>query len=227
VLVSYEDLPKKEEAPKRIFAFNDKKESPVQKEKEINKKPPEVKVEKEPKPKDKKVEKEPKEQPSAKEEKKPEKLTTPKPVAYKGDAPSVPCNVSIEINWASKDDNIDLFVCKGSSCVYGGRKKDKNIGQWDSGKSRNRLFGNDLRTTQEAVRQFDDIIPGEYKIYAQFKESKSTKKTVVINGLIYTKDDKNNERGEAFTKLLRIGEERTLVGTIVLQKNGLYHFKKN
>ena len=226
VLVSYQDLPKKEEAPKRVFAFNDQTESPVKKKKEINK-PPEVKEEKKPEPKKEKVEQKSKEQPTNKEEKKTEKVTTEKPVAYKGDAPSVPCNVSIEINWASKDDNIDLFVCKGSSCVYGGRKKDKRVGQWDSGKSRNRLFGNDLRTTQEAVRQFDDIIPGEYKIYAQFKESKSIKKTVVINGLIYTKDDKNNERGEAFTKLLRIGEERILVGTIVLQENGLYHFKKN
>ena len=226
VLVSYKNLPKKEEAPKRVFAFNDNKESLVQKEKEINK-PPEVKKEEKPEPKKEKVKEKPKEQPTTKEEKKPEKVTTLKPVAYKGDAPSVPCKVSIEINWANKDDNIDLFVCKGTSCVYGGRKKDKKVGQWDSGKSRNRLFGNDLRTNQEAVRQFDDIIPGEYKIYAQFKESKSTKKTVVINGLIYTKDDKNNERGEAFTKLLRIGEDRILVGTIVLQENGLYHFKKS
>ena len=216
---------KKQAAPKRVFAFNDKKEPPVKKEREINK-PPEVKKEEKPEPKKEKVEEKPKEQPTTTKETKPEKVTTPKPVIYRGDAPSVPCNVSIEINWASKNDNIDLFVCKGSSCVYGGRKKDKRVGQWDSGKSRNRLFGNDLRTNQEAVRQFDDIIPGEYKIYAQFKESKTAKKTVVVNGLIYTKDDKNNERGEAFSKLLRIGEERTLIGTLVLQENGIYHFKK-
>ena len=224
VLVSYQDLPKKEKAPKRILAFNDKKESPVIKEKEINQ-APKVKDDKKPEPKKEKEKQ--KQQPTTKEKEEPNKLTTPKPVAYKGDAPSVPCNVSIEINWSSKDDNIDLFVCKGSSCVYGGQKRDKKIGQWDSGKSRNRLFGNDLRTTQEAVRQFDDIIPGEYKVYAQFKESKSTKKTVVINGLIYTRDDQNNERGEAFTKLLTRGAERTLIGTIVLQENGLYHFKKS
>ncbi len=226
VLVSYRDLPKKEEVPKRVFAFNDQNDTPAKKEKEINK-PPEVKVEKKPDLKKEKVEEKPKEQPTTKEETKPEKLTTPKPVAYKGDAPSVPCNVSIEINWASKSDNIDLFVCKGSSCVYGGRKKDKKVGQWDSGKSRNRLFGNDLRTNQEAVRQFDDIIPGEYKIYAQFKESKTDKKTVLINGLIYTKDDQNNERGEAFKKLLTLGKQRVLIGTLVLQENGIYHFKKS
>ena len=94
---------------------------------------------------------------------------------FKGDAPSVPCKVSFEINWGSQGDNVDFYVCKGNSCVYGGRKRDKTIGQWDSGKSRNSLFGNDLRTTQEAVRQFDQVIPGEYELYAMFQGFKNQK----------------------------------------------------
>ncbi len=226
ILVSYKDLPQKEETPQRLFAFNEREEIPSSKEKEINK-PPDVKVKKESEPEKVETKKESEEKPPVKEKQDPEINTTLKPPTYRGDAPSVPCNVSIEISWLDKNDNVDLFVCSGSSCVYGARKNDKKIGQWDSGKSRNRLFGNDLRTNQEAVRQFDEIIPGEYKIYAQFKESKSNKKTVNISGLIYTKDEKNNERGESFSKLLKLGNERTLIGTIVLQKNGFYQFKKN
>ncbi|MCB0547998.1 MAG: hypothetical protein KDD19_10470 [Phaeodactylibacter sp.] len=150
----------------------------------------------------------------------------PEPRTYRGDAPSVPCNVSFEVSWRSAEDNIDLFVCKGGDCVYGGRKKDNNIGQWDSGKSRNRLFGNDLRTNQEAVRQFDKIVPGEYKLYAQFKESDKNRTKVIVNGLIYTKDEQNREQGDSFTASLTLGSPRVLLGTVVLQENGNFKLIK-
>ena len=145
---------------------------------------------------------------------------------FTGDAPSVPCKVSFEINWTNQGDNVDFFVCKGNNCVYGGRKKDRSIGQWDSGKSRNRLFGNDLRTTQEAVRQFDRIIPGEYHLYAQFKESKRNNKRVTLKGLIYTKDSSNQQRGEAFTRTLSLSKSRVLLGKVVLKADGTYVFTK-
>ena len=134
----------------------------------------------------------------------------------------MPCNVSFEINWASINDNVDIFVCKGNDCVYGGRKRDRDIGQWDSGKSRNRLFGNDLRTNQEAVRQFGDIVPGQYKIYAQLKDSKTNKSSVTINGLIYTKNAAKQERGESLTYKLQQGKSRSLIATIELKKDGNY-----
>ncbi len=154
------------------------------------------------------------------------KQPAPEPRTYKGDAPSVPCLASFEINWRNAEDNVDLFVCKGGDCVYGGRKNDKNIGQWDSGKSRNRLFGSDLRTNQEAVRQFDRIVPGEYKLYAQYKESTKNRSKVIVNGLIYTKDQQNREQGESFTTSLNLGSPRVLLGTIVLQENGNFKFIK-
>jgi len=156
-----------------------------------------------------------------------EKTTAPSPPVYKGDAPSVPCEASIEITWPSKDDNVDLYVCKGNNCVYGARKRDRNIGEWDSGKSRNRLFSNDLRTNQEAVRQFDRIIPGEYKVYAQFKESKKNTASLVLKGLIYTNGKNNEERGEAFTRQLKLGADRTLLGTVILRADGTYQFKRS
>jgi len=154
------------------------------------------------------------------------KQPAPEPRTYKGDAPSVPCKVSFEVSWRNTDDNIDLFVCKGGDCVYGGRKNDRNIGQWDSGKSRNRLFGSDLRTNQEAVRQFDKIVPGEYKLYAQFKESEKNRPKVTVNGLIYTKDEQNREQGDSFTTSLTLGSPRVLLGTIVLQENGNFKLIK-
>ncbi|MFT5165814.1 MAG: hypothetical protein ACI8P3_001044 [Saprospiraceae bacterium] len=156
-----------------------------------------------------------------------EKPKDPKPPVYKGDAPSVPAYVSFEINWANKENNVDLFVCKGNNCVYGGRKNDKKIGQWDSGKSRNRIFGNDLRTNQEAVRQFDKIISGEYEIYAELKNSKDNNTSVDISGLIYTKDPvTRQQRGEEFYKTLKVGKGRTHLATVNIKADGSYTMKK-
>jgi hypothetical protein len=100
------------------------------------------------------------------------------------------------------------------------------IGEWDSGKSRNRLFGNDLRTNQEAVRQFDEIIPGEYEVYAEFKDSADEEEAIVISGLIYTKNEQGEERGESFSKRLSLGGERVLIGRLVIEENGSYVFSK-
>ena len=145
---------------------------------------------------------------------------------FKGDAPSVPARVSFEVTWGNQADNVDFFVCRGRNCVYGGRKRDKAIGQWDSGKSRNGLFGNDLRTTQEAVRQFDKVIPGEYELYAQFKESKGSNTKVTIKGLIYTKGRSNQQRGETFFKTLPISKKRIPLGKVIINPDGSYKFIK-
>ena len=143
---------------------------------------------------------------------------------FKGDAPSVPCKVSFEVSWANKSDNVDFYVCKGDDCVYGGRKRDNGIGTWDSGKSRNRLFGNDLRTSQEAVRQFDKILPGTYRLYARFKESKNNNRSLKLEGLIYTKGPSNVPRGESYTKTLPLSKNRVLLGTVILRQDGTYQF---
>ena len=221
VLVDYRDMP--EEAKPQAYIPTVRQQVP---EKVTS--PPERSSKPEPK------NPEPAKADNAKDVKKPEtpkpnpetKEPAPEPRTYKGDAPSVPCKVSFEISWRSAEDNVDLFVCKGGDCVYGGRKKDNNIGQWDSGKSRNRLFGNDLRTNQEAVRQFDDIIPGEYKLYAQFKESDKNRSKVIINGLIYTNSGQNREQGDSFTTSLTQGSPRVLLGTVILQENGSFKLVK-
>ncbi len=221
VLVDYKNWPKPEKrkvAEKKID-FNQPKPKAV-----ANKVP----EKKKPVPPKKPVTTTPKEKVVIPPKKEPTPITAGprETTVYKGDAPSVPCKVSFELNWASKDDNVDFFVCKGNNCVYGGRKRDRSIGQWDSGKSRNRLFGNDLRTNQEAIRQFDEIIPGEYLLYAQFKESKRNNQTVRLNGLIYTKGKGGEQRGESFVKTLPISKSRVLLGKVVLQSDGRYKFIK-
>ncbi len=225
ILVDHKKLPNPADMLKGKYVYDEPrpKPQPVSKEKKVNKPPTKTPAKtpprkKEPKPTPpKKPVPEPKPVP-----KKPEK---PAPPVYRGDAPSVPANVSFEIKWASREENVDLYVCKGNSCVYGGNKKDNKVGHWDSGKSRNKLFGNDLRTSLEAVRQFDGIIPGEYKIYADFKESKKNSKKVYVKGLVYTKNAQNQERGENFAKQLILGKGRTLIATVILKKDGTYIMK--
>ena len=147
--------------------------------------------------------------------------TKPDP-AYRGTPPSVPARVSFELTWDDKSDNVDLYVCQGSTCVYGNNKRERGIGNWDSGKSRNRLFGNDLRTNQEAVRQFDELLPGTYTVYAHFKESARDRASVKVRGLVYTKDDRGKPRGETYTKTLQRSDSRTRLITVVLAADGTF-----
>lgn len=158
---------------------------------------------------------EPSPNPTAKPESKPDE-------PYRGTLPSVPARVSFELKWADKADNVDLYVCQGNNCVYGNRKKDNTIGAWDSGKSRNRIFGNDLRTNQEAVRQFDGINPGTYTLYASFKESENNASTVNVETLIYTKDDKGKPRGKTFSTKLPLGEDRVRLTTVTIEADGSF-----
>ncbi len=156
---------------------------------------------------------------------KPEELKKSK---YLGDPPGVPCKVSFEISWNDIGDNVDLFVCKNNKCVSGGAREIRDIGQWDSGKAKTKFFGSDLRTTQEAVRQFEKIIPGEYKLYARFKESVKNNTSVSIRGLVYSRNDAGEEKGEPFSAALTLNApERTLIGTVTLTENGEFQLVKN
>lgn len=228
VLLAYKDLPKPAEQPKGKYVYNEPRPKPTPappQKKTVNQAPAKTRTST---PK-RETAREQAERRKAEREGKVKKegnpTTQPKkeqPKVYRGDAPSVPAKVSFEVKWSDKNDNVDLIVCKGNSCVYGGRKKDKNIGSWDSGKSRNRMFGNDLRTNQEAVRQFDKIIPGTYKLYAEFKESKQNRSRVTIKGLVYTKGNSNQERGENFSNKLELGKGRKLIATVTINRDGSY-----
>ncbi|MCE7060702.1 hypothetical protein [Dyadobacter sp. CY343] len=145
---------------------------------------------------------------------------------YQGDPPGVPCKVSFEISWADLGDNVDLLVCKNNKCVSGGAREIKDIGQWDSGKSKTKFFGSDLRTTQEAVRQFDKILPGEYQIYAVFKESTKNNTSVYVRGLVYSKSPEGEEKGEPFSGILQLNTPKVLLATVTMLENGQFNLTK-
>lgn len=146
---------------------------------------------------------------------------------YGGDLPSVPCKFSFEIQWDDIADNVDLYVCKEGACVYGGRRRNTAIGFWDSGKSKTSIFGGDLRTTQEAVRQFDAIIPGQYTIYIQYKDSEKPKTAIVVNGLVYTNTEDYGDRGERFIiDVPYNNHDRMLLGKLTLNADGTFNFTK-
>lgn len=147
---------------------------------------------------------------------------------FTGSKPDVPCMVSIELKWDDKKDNVDLFVCKDNDCVYGGRRYRNFIGAWDSGKSRTSIFGGaDFRTNQEAVRQFDAIIPGEYEILAQYKESdESPKSNLPMRLQVYTKNDDGVERGkEHYFTLSMNPNDRTRIARVVIGQDGDIDFQ--
>jgi len=151
--------------------------------------------------------------------------TVPK---YKGDMPSVPCKFSVEVKWENKTDNIDLFLCKDGSCVFGGKKRNANIGFWDSGKSKTSIFGGDLRSTQEAIRQFDEVLEGKYEIYIQYKAAKdSPQPSVPVSGLIYTKTNENGEIGKTFSADIPFDKnQRTMIGTVNVTPDGKFTFDR-
>ncbi len=157
-----------------------------------------------------------------------QQTTTTRPPRYTGSMPDVPCVFSIELNWDDPSDNVDLFVCKDGDCVFGGRRFRNFIGHWDSGKSRTSIFGGDLRTSQEAVRQFDAIIPGEYVIFAQYKDALTPKSDLPVRGLVYTKNPDGDERGREFSFKLNVNpRERTRIGRLIVNTDGSFDLQLN
>lgn len=161
---------------------------------------------------------------SGKKEDKAKPIVTPS--TLKGSKPDVPCVVSFEIKWYDKKDNVDLFVCKDNACVFGGKRFRDFIGYWDSGKARSSIFGGDLRTNQEAVRQFDEIIPGEYIIMAQYKESDEPKTDMPVRLQVYTKNNDGQERGNEHQFTLNINPtERTRIARVNIGPEGQIEFE--
>jgi len=164
--------------------------------------------------------------PEAKKEKEEAPKITVSASKFSGSKPDVPCMLSIEMKWDNKKDNVDLYVCKDNDCVFGGRRYRSFIGYWDSGKSKSSLFGGDLRTNQEAVRQFDAILPGNYEILAQYKESEDPKSEIPLRLQVYTKNDESIERGnEHYFNLKMNPTERTLIARVTIGPDGEIEFQ--
>jgi hypothetical protein len=146
--------------------------------------------------------------------------------------PTNPCKVAFEIKWGNQLDNVDLYVYKGNEfvCGRGGLRINKSIGEWDSGRSRNRLFGSDLRTNQEAVRQFNGISAGEYKLFAHFKETArlDSIQNVHLTGLIYTVNEGGEKQSKIFNAHIPLSKKDKLcLGTVQLNADGSFSYLPN
>lgn len=181
--------------------------------------------EEEPEPVARKPRREKTQSPPPKEEKLVTKTSVPES-KLQGSRPDVPCVLSIEIKWANKQDNVDLFVCKDQACVFGGKRHRDFIGFWDSGKSKTSIFGGDLRTNQEAVRQFDQIIPGTYNILAQYKESQNPTDDLPVRLQVYTRNENKVERGkEHYFDLDLNPNEKTRIAQVTVGPDGEIDFQ--
>jgi hypothetical protein len=145
--------------------------------------------------------------------------------------PSYACKLAFEIKWEDPQNNVDLYVVKGDQYVCGkhGYRSNPTIGDWDSGKSRNRIFNNDLRTNQEAVRQFNSLTAGEYQLFAQLKEmaKPDSVNSVNLSGLIYTQNDKGEELSTTFNSSVSLNPNaRQIIGHVFIQPDGTFVFNK-
>lgn len=148
--------------------------------------------------------------------------------------PGVACRFSIELVWDNLKNNVDLTVCKSGECVSGGKRSNKSIGTWDSGKSINswqELFKGkkDYRNNSEAVRQLDAVIPGTYEIYAKFKESSVGESNIEVRGLIYSELDGINPQVEYISASLSLDSNSKnkgkLMGTVIISTDGTFSFR--
>lgn len=145
--------------------------------------------------------------------------------------PTHACKVAFEIKWDDPKNNVDLYVFKGDEYVCGkpGYRSNPIIGDWDSGKSRNRIFNNDLRTNQEAVRQFNSITAGEYQLFAQLKETVKPDSVTSVNlsGLIYTQNDKGEELSSTFNSTVSLNPNaKQMIGHVLIHSDGTFIFNK-
>ncbi len=140
--------------------------------------------------------------------------------------PSVPSKFSIEIHWKETKNNVDLYVCKNGKCVFGkdSNRRNKDIGAWSSGKEMNTLGQyfkkSNLRTTMEAVRQIDELLPGSYSIQAVFKESEMNESGVEVTCLVYSERN-NNPQVETFTRTISLNPgQKIQLGTVDVLPDG-------
>lgn len=151
--------------------------------------------------------------------------------SYKGPKPMGPCKLAFELSWADEKDNVDIRVVRDGNKVDGskGNREHPKIGNWDTGVSKTKVFKKtDFRTNVESVRQLREIIPGEYKIYAVFKESSKGSTSTNVNLLLYTRNVGGVERGQVFNIPLQLGKpgKFILLGSAGISSDGLINFSR-
>ncbi len=154
-------------------------------------------------------------------------LSTVEPSVNIPNAPVFICKFAVELHWLNKQNNVDLRLCKDNQCVSGQKKNNSKIGRWDSGVVTNTfkdmITKKDLRSTMEAIRQKDNVIPGIYEIQAKFKESSIGEYSVETSLFIYSERNGNPQR-EMDSKILNISNEFRTIGRVELMADGTFKF---
>ncbi len=115
-------------------------------------------------------------------------LTTIPPIKDDGGEGKLTGMLNFQLNWTDVNDRVNLYVEKEGNWVYGGRKKDDNIGEWHQTRSGGGLNAKILNI--EELWQLKDIKPGTYTIYAHYKAVEGRdaqgKKNVIKSSILST-----------------------------------------
>ncbi len=111
----------------------------------------------------------------------------------------------VAIEWADKKDKVHLYMKQkgtGSWCFYQTKRQRSSFGTWDKSLRKISPF------PFEAIIQKEQIVPGEYEIYAQPYDTKAGK--VEVSGYIAMKaGDRPVKRKNFEPKLISLGKSPT------------------
>lgn len=144
---------------------------------------------------------------------------------------AIPSKLSIELIWEDSSANVDLWVCKGDTCVNGHRnnRKHSDIGVWSPDLGETTFYGllmrSSLRSNIEAVRQIEERKPGTFDIYGYFKGSDIPASSVDVKVLIYSNSD-DGAKTEDFQANLTLGEKKKKLASVELLHDGDFNLTK-
>lgn len=146
-----------------------------------------------------------------------------------------PVKFGVIADWESINDNVDLYLCKGGTCVYGrpGSQTNDQIGVWTNATKKpgffSKLIGGERGnpSSSEIVYQENKIIPGEYEVLGKFKRTQvEGKMNVAVEFTIYSENNSRGKSGKVITKTLTLGGGEERVASISLNSDGTFSVRK-
>ena len=146
-----------------------------------------------------------------------------------------PVKFGVIAEWESIKDNVDLYLCKGGTCVYGRprRQTDDQIGVWTNATKKEgffkRIFGGERGnpSSSEIVFQEEKIISGQYDVLGKFKNTQTEgKMNVAVDFSIFSEKKSGGKSGKVITKTLTLGGGEERVASITLNSDGTFSVRK-
>lgn len=91
--------------------------------------------------------------------------------------PNLPGAINFYAEWDDPNDYVNIYVKKENRFVFGGHKRDADIGEFVEFSSGGSTIFNRKNTNVEAVRQLQKHIPGTYQVYLHYRGNKDDAKT--------------------------------------------------